>query len=249
MGKGIVNELTTTVKNLKKLPNKKETNATLKGSTMDMEDDRRSIDNEESGDGDNLERKMVVERAIKKKKLHAAGRRMRRYEISRKQVEAATEAKKEEIKNRLKNKKSIKLDPTVLKNYNEKFETESRKVLDAGKLAAGKRKRLKKKAHYTKKKMFGQYIDKMQSGSEVKEPDFEMGAISKELKFMEINLEKEKQKFAKAASMGVASDRIDQTAVKEINHISKVMKHPSFKQDPLATIKQHLSNTYKDKKA
>ena len=66
---------------------------------------------------------------------------------------------------------------------------------------------------------------------------------------MEINLEKEKQKFAKAATMGVASDRIDQTAVKEINHISKVMKHPSFKQDPLATIKQHLSNTYKDKKA
>ena len=149
---------------------------------------------------------------------------------------AELQEKRAAIKQRLIAKKAVRLEPEILKNYNEKFETESKRLLD-DKLAAGKRKRLKKRQHYIKKKMFGKYIDQTQGNKKSMEPNFELDAISKQVKFIEMDIEKEKAKFIKKNTSGVSSVKADQTALKEIGHVAKIMKHPSFKSDPLETIK------------
>jgi len=56
--------------------------------------------------------------------------------------------KREAIRLRLKNKNKIKHNPTLLKDFNERFETESRKILTEGKHSHGQKKRLKRKVSY-----------------------------------------------------------------------------------------------------
>ena len=221
------------------------------GKSMMIEKPRKGSDDDRcSEEGDNSKR-MVVERTIaktKKSKTTKAQVKNKRLAEYQKEEGLKADKKRAEIKARLQNKKKVKLDPSVLKSYQDKFETESKRLLTENKLAASKRRRLKNRSHYIKKRMFDQYVDKIQNGDTTREPDFHMETFSKEVKFMEMDLEKEKQKFVKLNNSGVASHKVDRTAMKEINHVSKVMKNPAFKLDPLATIRQHLDNTYSQKK-
>ena len=217
------------------------------------EEEVRSEDEERAGDAMVEEdargqKKQVVARVIKKQRLTKAQQKNEALYAHRESEKIKGERKRAEIKARLKNKKEVKLEPTLLKSYQDKFETESKKLLGEKKLAPGKRKRLKKRAHYIKKQLFDKYIEQVQTSKNL-EPSFEMSAVSKELRFIEFDLEKEKQKFIKKDVSGVSSNKAESTAFREVNHISKVLQNPAFKADPLAVIKQHLTNNIKDKSA
>ena len=242
MGKGIVNELAVRKKNGKD------------GNRM-VEEDTNRFDDDDRGFGDSNQ--MVIEggqkkslisgKIIKKKRLTHAQKKNEELANFRVRQSAQSEMKKKEIKTRLQNKKNVKLDHTLLKTYQEKFETESRKVLKEKVHAAGKRKRLKKRTHYIKKQLFNKYIEQVQTGKDSTNLSFEMDGFSKELKFIEFDLEKEKEKFKKKKIDGISSSKAESTAIKEVNHVSKVMQHPSFRKDPLETIRSHLTNTYNSK--
>ena|SRR3990167_2454238 len=193
---------------------------------------------------------MMVERVIKKRKLTFAEKKNKRLDEFRASSEKSKSKVLNEIRSRLKNKKIMKIEPTLLKDFQEKFETESKKILNEEVLAAAKRKRVKKRAHYLKKQMFSKFIDKFQAGGDQKAvPNFQLGALSQQVKFMELDLEKEKEKFAKKQHLGVSSTRVDAVANKEISHMTSVLRNPAFKADPLAAIKTHLTNTYTQRDA
>ena len=215
------------------------------GMVEERVDDRDDRDSRNSDTAMRPEKKMVVERIIKKKKLTFAEKKNKRLNEFRAETDKRKGKALNEIRSRLKNKKIMKLEPTLLKDFQEKFETESKKVLNEEVLAAAKRKRVKKRAHYLKKQMFGKFIDKFHAGGDEKvAPNFQLGALSQQVKFMELDLEKEKEKFAKKQHLGVSSTRVDAVANKEISHMTNVLRNPAFKADPLAAIKTHLTNTY-----
>lgn len=221
---------------------------------MNIEEKRDDSDSEEfrieeNGMMNELSKPSIkIEKKIFKKKLSEGAKKNKFLESVRDRVKTEQSKKLKEIKNRIKNKKEVKLDPSLLKNYNEKYETESQKLLNSQVYAAAKRKRLKKRTHYIKKQMFNSYIEKMQGNEVPQEPDFEMKDFSKELKFVEIDLEKEKQKFAQGKNHGISSTKTNTVGAREVGHVSKVLQHPRFKADPFGTITQHLNNSFAQKK-
>jgi hypothetical protein len=67
--------------------------------------------------------------------------------------------KAQQIRLKIKTKKEVKSDPQMLKSFNERFETESRKFLDSKKFSKGQKKRLKRKVIFVGKKMLGPYVE------------------------------------------------------------------------------------------
>ena len=86
-----------------------------------------------------------IQKQAKKVKPSKAARRGQptAMEIERRKQEARRV--RTQIKKRLRNKKKIKLEPQLLKDFNERFETESKKFLDSSSLSKGQKKRLKRK--------------------------------------------------------------------------------------------------------
>ena len=139
MGKGIVNELA-----------QKKTQKRAPVGGMAEEDARSETEDHVPGamqeEDSRGQKKQVVARVIKKKRLTKAQQKNEALYAHRESEKVKADRKRAEIKARLRNKKEVKLEPTLLKSYQEKFETESKKLLGEKKLAPGKRKRLKKRA-------------------------------------------------------------------------------------------------------
>ena len=87
----------------------------------------------------------IKTKAIKKL---GQGKAARRGQPTKQEVESrnsTADKKREAIRLRLKNKNKIKHNPGLLKDFNERFETESKRMLSTGKHSHNQKKRLKRK--------------------------------------------------------------------------------------------------------
>lgn len=74
-----------------------------------------------------------------------AARRGQPTKLELQQRKNEADKKREAIRLRIKNKNKIKHNPSLLKDFNERFETESKRILGTKKYSHGQKKRLKRK--------------------------------------------------------------------------------------------------------
>ena len=73
-------------------------------------------------------------------------------------------------------------DPSLLKEFSNRFETESKQNFDLKKLTKHQKKRFKKKELVLRKKCFNEYLTAKQYGQEVQQATFDMTPIQAQLK-------------------------------------------------------------------
>ena len=69
-----------------------------------------------------------------------------------------------------------------------------------------------------------------------------MTTIGTTLNSIEMDLEKEMKKFQQKKNNGVSSRKKNRVENKEIKNMGKIMQHDSFQNDPLGTLKMHITN-------
>jgi hypothetical protein len=111
--------------------------------------------NNNSDDEMGIEKKAQKPKAkIRSKKIKkmGEGKAARRGQPTKEMLDERKEQdtkKREAIRLRIKNKNKIKHNPSLLKDFNERFETESKRILGTKKHSHGQKKRLKRKVSFS----------------------------------------------------------------------------------------------------
>jgi hypothetical protein len=132
--------------------------------------------------------------------------------------------------------------PELYRDFEKLYGASKSEGLNSKNLSKGQKDRLLKKDKLKKKQLFKEFLSKIKDKSK-KSALLEMDLMKNLLAGMETDSLKEAQKKEEERHKGVDSRYRNTIANEEVLRTQKILEHPTFLNNPMETVKQHLLNS------